>query len=99
MDFMTDPGGWLSLLGTLAVTALGYVTQRYVVPFLKVGRRQRYAEYVAAIADDAIDELRSKYPDKQWLVHLDEAVETVVRVTGLSQDVSRRSVRAAAARR
>jgi hypothetical protein len=89
----------MGIFGSLGLTLLGFVAQKYVVPFLKVGRRQKYAQYIAAIADEAIDELRIKYPEKTWLKHLDEAVDVVVEITGISHEISLRAVRAAAARR
>ena len=94
-----DPGSWLGILGSVGLTLLGYVAQRYVVPFLKVGRRQKYAEFIAAIAEEAIDELRTKYPDKEWLTHLDEAVAIVCEITGISPEIGLRAVNAAAARK
>ena len=48
---------------------VGYLAQRYVIPFLKIGKRQNYAKYISVIADELIDELRLKYPDKKWLEH------------------------------
>lgn len=90
---------WLGILGSIGLTLLGFVAQRYVIPFLQVGRRQKYAEFIAAIAEEAIDELRAKYPSKSWLKHLDEAVDVVVEITGISHEIGRRAVKAAAARR
>jgi hypothetical protein len=53
---------------------------------------------VATIAAEVIDELRAKHPDKKWLEHLEEAVETVAAICGVSIDIARRAVNAASAR-
>jgi hypothetical protein len=77
---------------------LGFVAKKYLLPFLTVGRRQRYAEYIAKIADEIISDLRTRYPDQEWLKHLDEAVELLVEITEISPEVGRRAIRAAVQR-
>lgn len=98
-SLFSDGTSWLGILGSLGVTFLGFLAQKYIIPFLKVGKRRAYAQYIAAIADEVIDSLRARYPDKAWLKHLDEAVETLVRITGISEEIGLRAIRAAAARR
>ncbi len=99
MDFILSDGGWLGILGSIALTLVGFVANKYVIPFLQVGKRQKYAEYIAAIAGEAIDDLRNRYPDKAWLEHLQEAVDVVIAITGIAPDIAVRAVHAAAARR
>ena len=89
----------MGLLGTVAMALATYAANRYVIPFLRVGERQRYAGYIAAIADDLTDELRHKYPDREWLKHLDEAIDTLVAICGISRSVAGRALNAAAARK
>lgn len=97
MSIFSDPS-WLSLLGTVALTVLGFAARKYLVPFLQVGKRERYARYVATIADEIINDLRTRYPDKAWLQHLDEAVTLLVEITGVGPEIGRRAIRAAAQR-
>ncbi len=90
---------WLGLLGSVALLAATYLANRYIIPFLKVGKRQKLAEFVAAIADDVTDELRQKYPNNEWLKHLDEAIENLIAICGVTPDIAERAVNASAARK
>lgn len=99
METIFADNGWLNILGSVALTLAGFVANKYIIPFLNVGRRKKYAEYIAAIAEEAIDELRTKYPDKTWLEHLQEAIEVVISITAIDADIAARAVKAAAARR
>ncbi len=100
MDFIfAQSGSILGLLGSLGLVAASYVAKKYVIPFLSVGQRHKYAEYLAAIADDVTDELRAKYPEKQWLAHLDEAVDRLIEICGVSREIARRVVMASVARK
>ncbi|UCC45755.1 MAG: hypothetical protein JSU65_07505 [Candidatus Zixiibacteriota bacterium] len=96
--FLGNPTSWLGVLGTVGLTVAGYLANRYVIPFLRVGKRRQYAQFVAVIADELVDELRLKYPDKDWLNHLDEALENLIRICGVSPDIARRAIKASAAR-
>ena len=100
MDFIfAKSGSILGLLGSLGLVMAGYVAKKYVIPFLSVGQRHKYAEYLAAIADDVTDELRAKYPEKEWLAHLDEAVDRLIEICGVSREIARRVVMASVARK
>ena len=92
-------GGVLELVGGLATLAAGWFANRYVIPFLQVGRRSRYAQLIATLADEVTDELRENYPDREWFDHLDEAVDRLISILDISGEVARRAVRAAAARK
>jgi hypothetical protein len=99
MDLASINGdSWLGLFGSLGIVLVSYVAKKYVIPFLQVGKRQKYAEYISLIADDIISELRLKYPEQNWLEHLDEAVETLAQICGVTPDVAKRAVRASAGR-
>lgn len=89
----------LELVGSVAVIVAGWIANKYVVPFLHVGRRQRYAELIATLADEITDELQELYPDRGWLEHLDEAVDKLISILGIDPEIARRAVRAAAARK
>lgn len=88
----------LELLGTLGLTLAGYLAQRFVVPFLRIGKRERYAKLITTIANEVIDDLKVRYPDKTWLEHLEEAVATLAEICGVSPEIARRAINAATAR-
>ncbi|RKX23228.1 MAG: hypothetical protein DRP51_00980 [Candidatus Zixiibacteriota bacterium] len=86
-------------LGAIIMITAAWVARKYLVPFLKVESRRRYAAYIAAIADEVTDELRLKYPDKSWAVYLDEAVDKIIRICDISPEVARRAAAASISRR
>jgi hypothetical protein len=89
---------WLGILGSVGLMLVSYVAKKYVIPFLQIGKRQKYAEYITTIADEVISELQHKYPDKAWLQHLDEAITTLAQICGVDTDIAERAVKASAAR-
>ena len=98
MDPTTHAPNVLEILVTVGLTLAGFLAQRFVIPFLKVGRRQRYAQFIATIASEVIEDLKSRHPDKKWIEHLDEAVESVAQICGVSPEIARRAISAAKAR-
>lgn len=90
---------WLGILGSVGLMLASYLAKRYVIPFLQIGKRQRYAEFIATIADDLIDDLRLKYPDRTWIAHLDELVDTLVSICGITPEIAKRALAASAARK
>lgn len=96
--FLFQPTSWLGILGSLAVILAGHIATKYVIPFLSVGKRQRYAELIAMLADEITDELKSKY-DEDWTEYLDQAVDKLISILGIEPDVARRAINAAAARK
>ena len=92
-------GSFLDILGSAGIMLIGYVANRFVIPFLKIGKRQKYAEYIARIADDVTDELRTKYPNKNIIVFIDEAVDLIVEIAGISPEIARRAISASIARK
>ena len=99
MGLFSEPTSWLGILGSAGLVLLGHVVNKYVLPFLKVGNRKQYAGYIASIADEVTDDLKNKYPDKEWLKHLDEAVDLVISICEISPEIARRAVSAAANRK
>ncbi|MCH7689642.1 MAG: hypothetical protein IIA17_01180 [candidate division Zixibacteria bacterium] len=97
-SLLFEPASWFSVLGSFGLLLAGHIATRYVVPFLKVGKRQRYAELIAQLADELTDELRNKH-DKSWAKYLDEAVDKLIILLGISPEIARRAVKAAAARK
>lgn len=96
---LNEPTSWLGLLSSVALIAAGHVVNRYVVPFLKVGKRQKYATYIANIADEVTDDLRAAHPGNEWLRHVDDAVDKLKLICGIDDIVARRAINAAVARR
>ncbi len=97
-SFLFNPTSWLGVLGSFGVLLAGHIVTRYVVPFLKVGKRQRHAELIAMLADEFTDELRPKH-EKSWAKHLDDAIDKLIMMLGISPEIARRAVKAAAARK
>ena len=98
-SLFSQSGSLFGLLGSIGLLVAGHVARKYVVPFLSLGKRHRDAQYIATIADEVTDELRAKYPEKDWMRHLDEAVDQLIGICGIEPDIARRAVNAAAARR
>ena len=87
-------GGVWSVVGVVA----GYLAKKYLVPFLSVEKNRRYAEWIAAIADDLVAELMHKYPEKQWLTQLDKAIDRLIEICGIERPIAERAIKAAASR-
>ncbi len=96
---LNNSGSWFGLLGSIGLLVAGRIATKYIIPFLKVGKRQSYARYIAIMADEITDDLRQKYPQKEWLRHLDEAIDLLAEICGISPEVARRAINASAARK
>jgi len=88
-------GGIWSAVGLL----ITYLAKKYLVPFLQVEKRRRYAIWIAAIADEVTDDLRAQFPGEKWLERLDEVVDQIMEICGIEKDIAQRAIRAAAARK
>lgn len=88
-------GGVWALIG-LVVT---YLAKNYLVPLVQVEKHRRYARWVAAIADEVTDDLVARYPNKAWLGKLDAAVDQIMEICGIDEDVARRAIRASSTRK
>ena len=97
-SLLFQPASWLNVLGSFGLLLAGHIATRYVVPFLKIGKSQRYAELIAKLADEVTDELRNKH-DKGWAKYIDEAVDKLIILLGISPEIARRAIKAAAARK
>ncbi len=86
-------------IGALLMTCLAWLAKKYLVPLLKTEQRRRYAEFIAAIADEVTDELRQKYPGKSWAVYIDEAVDKIIEVCKIDPEIARRAAMAAISRK
>ena len=97
-SLFSEPTSWLGFLGSAALLLAAGVTKKYVIPFLRVGKRQKYARYIAMIADELTDDLRNTYPDKEWVQHLDEVVDRLAAICGVSPEIARRAINASVGR-
>ena len=77
-SLFSEPTSWLGMLGSVGILLVGHVANKYIIPFLKIGKRKQYAQYIATIADEITDDLKNKYPEKDWFKHLDSAKETII---------------------
>jgi hypothetical protein len=73
----------------------GNLANKYLIPFLKVGKRKNYAGYIALIADEVTDDLRNRYPDNKWLEQLDRAIDQLIIICGISPEIAKRAISAA----
>ena len=76
-----------------------WFAKKYLVPWLQVERRRRYAEYIAVMADEITDDLIQRYPDNSWMKKLDEAVDKLIAICGIDPEIARRAVSAALSRK
>lgn len=44
------------------------------------------------------DDLKMKYPEKEWLKHLDEAVDSLISICNISSEIANRAINASASR-
>jgi hypothetical protein len=94
-----NSGSIFNLLGSIGILLVGHLANKYVIPFLKIGKRKQYAQYIAAIANEVTDDLQSKYPEKEWLKHLDEAVDSLISICDISPEIARRAINAVVGRK
>ncbi len=99
MDIQISQAGLTGLLGSVAALIFGWAANRYIIPFLQVGRRQKLAALIGQLADEITDELRATYPDSEWLNHLDEAIDRLIEILGIDSEIAARAIKAAAARK
>lgn len=96
---LTNIAGWLGIVGTAFLALVGYIGKKYLVPYLLVAKRREYAVWIAAIADELTDDLRSRYPNSEWVVHIDQAVDKLMQVCDIPKAIARRAANAAVARK
>jgi hypothetical protein len=99
MDFLlTEGGSWMNILGSIGLIFLGHVANKYIIPYLRIGKREQYARYIAVIADEITNDLKMKYPEKEWLKHLDEAVNSLISICNISPETANRAINASVSR-
>jgi hypothetical protein len=85
----------LEALGAILLLLLGWVIKKYLIPFLNTELKRKMAEYVLLIADEVTDQLVAKYPKNELLKWLDQAVDKIMEITGVSKEVATRAAQAA----
>lgn len=71
----------------------------FVSEILKTKKRKANAELFSFLGDEIVTALAKKYPGKDYLVYLDEAVSQLRQAAGLDDvDVARRIIQAAIGR-
>ena len=98
-SLLTNAVAWTGAVGSIILLVVGYFARKYLVPFLVIGKRREYARWIAVIADEVTDDLRGRYPENEWLEHLDEAVDKIIEVCHISGEIARRSVKASVSRK
>ena len=96
-DWVTDSP--TQALGVLFFLLLGWAVRKYLIPYLNTEQRKKMAEYILLIADEVTDELVAKYPKNELAKWLDQAVDKIVQITGVSEEVANRAIQAALARK
>lgn len=99
-DFVAD--NIISLAGgtgAIFLAVVTWLTRKYLVPFLQMESRRRYAKYIAAIADEVTDDLVRKYPDESWIKYIDEGVDKIISICKIDAEVARRAASAAISRK
>jgi hypothetical protein len=92
-------GSWLTsntleALGAILLLLLGWVAKHYLIPYLNTELKKKMAEYVLLIADEVTDQLVAKYPQNELLKWLDQAVDKIMEITGVSKEVATRAAQA-----
>jgi hypothetical protein len=96
---LTNGLAWGGMIGSVILILVGHLTKKYLIPFLVIGKRRKYAKWIAGIADEVTDDLRARYPENEWLEHLDEAVDKIIEICQISTQIGRRAAQAAVSRK
>jgi hypothetical protein len=89
----------MEIIGLVSLTALAWLSKKFILPALKSNTNKNVAEHLLIIADDVTDFLSAQYPDEPWIEWLDEAVDEIRRITGASEETARRAAQAAIRRK
>ena len=89
----------LPSLGSLGLLLIGWVTQKYLVPYLSTEKKKKMAELILLIADDVTNYFLLKYPKANWAEWIDQSVEQIIQITGVDREVALRAAKAAIVRK
>lgn len=96
-DMFTAPVEWAG--AGIVMIVLGWLTKKYILPFLNTALKKQMAEYVLLIADEATDQLVAKYPKNEAVKFADKAVDKIMDVCGVKKEVALRAVEASFGRK
>lgn len=104
INIFSSLGDWITAntfgaLGAILLLLLGWAVKKYLIPFLDTELKKKLAEYVLLIADEVTDQLVARYPKNELLKWIDQAVDKIMEITGVSQEVATRAAEAALARK
>lgn len=104
INVFSSLGDWITAntfgaLGAILLLLLGWAVKKYLIPFLDTELKKKLAEYVLLIADEVTDQLVARYPKNELFKWLDSAVDKIMEITGVSQEVATRAAEAALARK
>ena len=86
-------------LGSLGILVLGWLAQKYLVPYLATEKRKKMAEHILLIADEVTSSLALKYPNSGWASWVDQAVEEIMEITDVDREIALRAAKAALVRK
>ena len=96
LSIFSNVSGWiLSGAGTLLTLIVTWLAKEHLLPYLSTQRRKKMADYILLIADEVTDYFRLKYPESKWTEWIDQAVDKIIEVTGVSREVATRAAQAA----
>jgi len=87
-----------SLLAIILIF-LGWVITKYVRPLLNTETKKKVAEHILLIADDVTDWLLEMYPNEKPYKYLDQIINKIMEVCGVSRTVAERAAKAALKRK
>lgn len=87
-----------ALIGVLGML-VAFIGKNYLLPLLKVERSRRFAGWIALLADEITDELVARYPENNWVKFIDDAVDSLMEICGISQEIASRAINSALARK
>lgn len=83
----------------LVLIVVGWMAKRYLVPWLDTQLKKNLAQYVLLIADELTDYYSAKYPGNKIWEFLDEAVDKLMEICGVSEGTARRALEASLGRK
>ena len=92
-------GAGLNAIWGLVLIIIGFAVNKFVVPLLKTKLQREIAEHLLIIADDVTDYFVAKYPASDWAQWIDQAVDKIIEVVGVSPETAKRAAIAAIQRK
>jgi len=83
----------------IALIFLGWMVKKYLLPLLDSETKKKVAEHVLLIADEVTDWLIQMYPDQKPYKYLDQLIDKIMDICGVSRAVAERAAKAALKRK